>query len=266
MKTFIFSFHFCLALCLVCCTDHLTVSYPLQFPQPPDMWLFLLGKPHWRVEWFNSNGEKQKADVPPGRGLTVNVPGTWTNPVTAWPYWPQYGLIPGHFKPAGALFPFDVHQEKLIVRWKAGPDVVLFNGLADAGNNARAPEHFDWPRFRELFEGEKINEAIRKDPWLVDWKAFAEKTAQSGFDQRRIVLQKRETISIPTASGPWYGSSPFVPELQFNRNETPVFPVGQEVDVWISHEGILRANNKGWSLNAFPAFPALPDRLNHIIR
>jgi hypothetical protein len=231
----------------------LSSMFILELPQPPETWVSLLGEPNWRVEWLDSNGQKQKADVSPGKNLEIETLNTWINPVMAWPYWPLYSLAPGVFKPAGALFPFDVKGKSLHLNWKAGPDTVFYWELAHASqDNAKSPVRFDWPRFRELFETDVLNEEVRKDPWLVDWSYVAEKTVSSSFDRRRLVPKARESIIIPVSSGPWYGASPFAEPLLFTEGESHSFPViNANVDVWISAEGILRSNHKTWIFAAW---------------
>jgi hypothetical protein len=48
------------------------------------------------------------------------------------------------------------------------------------------------------------------------------------------------------SAGPWYGTSPFTEPLLFKTGETPVFPVQEGMNVWVSNEGILRVNGKTW--------------------
>lgn len=237
----------CMALCPAC-GDRFPSGYALIMPQPPKAWVSFLGEPHWRVEWLDPDGQKQTADVRPGKSMEVEVPKTWASPVSAWPHWPSHNITPGHFKPAGAFFPFDVSGDSLSLSWEAGPATVYYWELAYAAeqDSPRIPSNFDWPRFREIFQDEKIKEAVRKDPWLVDWRTVAEKTIKSGFDKRRLVPEVRESMLIPVPSGPWYGTSPFAQSLYFPVNETPVFPVRSDIDVWISGEGILRCNRNAW--------------------
>jgi hypothetical protein len=238
------------SLFLACCKDYLNSRFVLDLPQAPETWVSLLGEPCWRVEWLDPNGLKQKADIPPGKSMEIEMLNTWINPVTAWPYWPAFNLAPGVFKPAGALFPFDVTGKSLHLSWKAGPDTVFYWELALASpDNAKSPVRFDWPRFRGLFETSLLNEEVRKDPWLVDWAYVAGKTASSSFDRRRLVPKPRDYVYIPVSSGPWYGASPFAEPLLFTEGNPRLFPVASaNVDVWISAEGILRGNRKTWML------------------
>jgi hypothetical protein len=242
---------FCLFF--ACCGNFLNSNFILELPQPPETWVSLLGEPNWRVEWLDPNGLKQKMDILPGKSMEIEILNTWINPVTAWPYWPAYNLTPGVFKPSGALFPFDVTGKSLHLSWKAGPDTVFYWELALAcQNNSKSPVLFDWPRFRELFETDVLNEDVRKDPWLVDWSYVAEKTVSSSFDRRRLVPKKCESVNIPVSSGLWYGSSPFAEPLHFTENNFHSFPViNANVDVWISTEGILRSNRKTWMFTAW---------------
>jgi hypothetical protein len=237
-----------LALQFACCGDSFSSIYTLQLPEIPEPWASLLGEPVWRVEWLDTDGKIQSKDLPPGGTAEIAIPATWTNPVTAWPWWPDDNLFPRFFKPAGALFPFDVSEKSLRLSWKAGPDTVFYWELAFANNqNAlKLPANFDWPRFRELFETEALNEAVVKDPWLVDWRNVAEKTIASNFDRRRLVPQATEPAAIPVSAGPWYGTSPFEEPLSFAEEAPPVFPTRPGVNVWISGEGILRCNGNTW--------------------
>jgi hypothetical protein len=238
---------------LSCCGDRLSSEYTLELPETPKSWVLLLGEPYWRLEWLDPDGKKQSTDISPGKTVKIEIPVTWANPVTAWPYWPQHNLIPGHLKPAGALFPYDVNKKSLCLSWAAGPDTVFYWELAFANNDkeAKIPANFDWPRFRELFETKILSETVCKDPWLVDWRYVAEKTINSNFDRRRIVPQISESVNIPAGSGPWYGNSPFAEPLFFDEGETPVFPVRSGINVWISDEGILRCSGNTWVFKKF---------------
>ena len=255
MKTNIFRLIavFAVSLCFVGCGEgkmfHSQHSqYVLALPQAPEAWVSLLGQPHWKVEWQNSSGQKQIKTIIPGESIVIELPQTWTSAVLAWPYWPEQDIGAGLFRPAGALFPFDSSGDRVSVSWKAGPDAVFYRELvlANGQNGAKIPAYFDWPRFRELFELETLNEAVQKDPWLVDWRFVAEKTVNSSFDRRRLVPESAGSMIIPVFSGPWFGTSPFAEPLFFTENETPVFQVRPGINVWISGKGILRYSGKTW--------------------
>jgi len=247
-----------LTLVFASCAERSPSGYILEFPEVPAAWVYLLGEPHWRLEWINPEGQKQTADYPPAgngkiEGIEIEIPITWTNPVTAWPYWPGFNLPPNTFKPAGVLFPFDTNGNYLDLTWEAGPDTVFFweLALASSENTVRNPANFDWPRFRELFKSETMNEAVRQDPWLVNWRSLAERTIASNFDRRRIVpeaVQLRE-FSVPKVT--WYSTSPFAEPVAFTDEEPQFFPVRPGLNIWISTEGILRVNGNSWVFSAW---------------
>jgi hypothetical protein len=254
MKTFILRPFALVALSLLLfgCRDFTPSSYRLALPQVPESWVSLLGEPHWRLEWLDSGGFRQIADILPGETMEIELPVTWANPVAAWPYWPEHNLPQGLFRPAGALFPFDVSVESICLSWEAGVDSVFYWELALAAgksteeDSVKIPANFDWPRFRLLFKDETLNEAVRADPWLVDWRFVAEKTIDASFDRRRLVPEAAESRSIPVPAGSWYGTSPFAEPLCFAEDETPVFPARPGINVWVSAAGILRCSGKTW--------------------
>lgn len=235
-------------------------GYALELPELPAAWVSLLGEPEWRIEWLNPQGGKETMIVRGGVKPTVDIPQTWTNAVSAWPFWPARGITPGFFRPAGALFPFDASGDSasggsLRLSWKGGVDAVFYweLALAAAGDPAafaskvpRLPQHFNWPLFRELFETEGINADVRRDPWLADWRSIAQKIVRSGFDKRRLVPEPREELSLPVSPGPWIGTSPFTVPLIFEDGTAALFPAREAVDLWVSAEGMLRCNNKVW--------------------
>ena len=229
-------------LALACCTERFPSRYVLELPQVPEPWVSLLGEPNWRVEWVTPDGRRQTADYTPG--MEIEIPVTWANPVTASPYW--HNVLANTFKPCGALFPFDAIGGSLRLSWDAGIDSVFYWELVYANNQNRIPANFDWPRFRELFQSGVLSEAVLEDPWLVNWRTLAERTAESNFDRRRIVPEAAELKSFPVPAGLWYGTSPFAAPLFFEAGEQPVFPVRPGINVWISEKGILRVNGNTW--------------------
>ena len=264
MKNLFSKLLFVLALAFVpvCCTERFPSRYVLELPETPAAWGSLLGEPHWQVEWVNPHGQKQKADFPPGKDIEIEIPVTWANPVTALPWWPEHNLTAGIFKPCGALFPFDAsygkHGERLRLSWEAGADTIFFWELALASDKdaSKTPADFDWPRFRELFQSDALSEAVREDPWVVNWRFVAERTIASNFDRRRITAETPVLKHFPVPAGAWYGTSPFAKPLVFSEGETPVFPVRNEqissgINIWISNEGILRVNGNIWRFTAW---------------
>jgi hypothetical protein len=182
----------------------------------------------------------------------IDTPVSGSIPVLAWPFWPDSGISPGDFRPAGAIFPFDVSGGDLILSWEGGVAAFFYCSLADASGASsqtalRRPENFNWPRFRELFRDPALKESFRADPWTADWKLIAQETAESGFEKRRLVSVPRNELAVPVHPGPWINGSPFPPPLFFGE-APPVFPVppGIEPDTWYSAEGILRCAGAGW--------------------
>ncbi|MCL2762492.1 MAG: hypothetical protein FWD36_04700 [Treponema sp.] len=233
----------------------------VEFPALPQAWQALLGNPLWRVEWLNDAGHKQSMEVGGSGGVEISLPVSWASAVYAWPFWPDAGLGPGVFRPAGAIFPFDVSAgaggKSLVLSWQGGVDATLFWELArayGAEQNVstavpRLPHHFNWPRFRQLFDDPALNAEIRADPWLADWCGIAERIVQSGFDRRRLIPEARSGREIPVGPGPWIGTSPFAAPLLFDA--VPVFPVRPATDSWFSAEGVLRCNTEAWIFISF---------------
>jgi hypothetical protein len=225
--------------------------YSLELPDLPPSWEDLLGPPQWRVEWISPGGKKERFIT--AGGLEISIPQTWATPVSAGPFWPDAGISPGLFYPAGAIFPFDLSGDTLSLSWRGGVDAVLYwelaaaaQGAADSGSPVRRPGNFDWPRFRELLKDPSIPEEVRLDPWTVDWKAAAVRFVLSGFDKRRIVPEPQKELAFPVPAGSWIGLSPFAPSRIFDRDEMPVFPAGSKTGSWFSSAGILRYNTETW--------------------
>jgi hypothetical protein len=228
-------------------------GYTLGLPDLPPAWTELLGSPQWRIEWISPEGRRESR-VTAG-SIDVTLLQDWASPVAAWPFWPDKGIAPGIFRPAGALFPFDAAGAAVNLSWRGGVDAFLYWELASAcaagtGTEAalRQPWNFNWPRFRELFEDPALSEKLSGDPWTVDWKTAAAKIVSSGFDKRRIVPETREEAAIPVPPGPWIGVSPFAPPFFFSEGERPVFPAGAQPGSWFSPAGILRCTSDAWIL------------------
>jgi hypothetical protein len=230
--------------------------YKLDLPEIPESWETLLGKPHWRIEWVNVEGRKETQILSNDENVEIDLLPTWANAVSAYPFWPEIDITPGIFRPAGAIFPFDVSGKTLVLSWKGGVDAALYWELAaSAEDNASEPEmeraaiprlpwNFDWPRFRQLFVDSSLNAEFLADPWLADWRSIAEKIVKSGFDKRRLVPETRSSLQVSVGPGPWIGTSPFAAPLFFET--APAFPVRAAADTWISAEGLLRCNTGAW--------------------
>jgi len=237
-----------MGLFLNSCGEALTdSSFALELPALPQAWEDILGSPCWRIEWVNEDGRKEAVTVQGNGSCTITLPQTWVSAVCAFPFWPQKGLGPGIFKPAGAIFPYDASGRSLVLSWQGGVDAVLYWELAGAwggAENTRIPMNFNWPRFRRLFDDPSLNAEVRADPWLADWAGIAAKTVKSGFDKRRLVPEARSALEVQVGPGPWIGASPFAAPLFFET--TPIFPVRPSSDTWVSGEGLLRCNSKTW--------------------
>jgi hypothetical protein len=158
--------------------------------------------------------------------------------------------MPGIFRPAGAVFPFDAAGGRMGLSWQGGVDAFFYRALAEAvapDTGVRVPQNFDWPRFRSLFTDPAVSAEVRADPWTADLRDIAARVVQSGFDKRRFKPAAVEELAIPVSRGPWTGTSPFAPPLLF-ENDVPVFPVrsGLGSDTWYSAEGVLRCAGTNW--------------------
>jgi hypothetical protein len=260
MKICFLAFISCMGLFLNTCGKSLTdSSFVLELPVLPQAWEDVLGSPNWRIEWVNEEGRKETMTVQGNGGWSISPPQTWASAVSAFPFWPQKGIGPGIFKPAGAIFPYDASGGSLVLSWQGGVDAVLYWELAKSCGRtgqealeesseraavARLPMNFNWPRFRRLFDDPSLNADVRADPWLADWAGIAAKIVQSGFDKRRLVPEARRALTVPVGPGPWVGASPFAAPLIFDA--TPVFSVRPTADTWVSKEGLLRCNSETW--------------------
>ena len=238
-----------------CGQGPIQTDYSPELPNLPASWEEILGKPHWRLEWVN-NGTWSTWEGKEGYpGLSLSQ--EWTSPVLAWPYWPEKGLFPGLMRPAGAFFPWDVSGGSLVFSWKAGVDAFFWRELARFAavrneNAQKAPAtprlswYFDWPRFRELMDGDNIPPEIKQNPWLADWSGIARKTVESGFDRRRIKVETRTEITIPCLDALWTNSSPFEEPIVALPEEPLILRVKESPETWISSSGLLRCHKKAW--------------------
>ena len=239
----------CVLLCICACarTEDGTALYEIEFPAIPETWRELLGEPRWQVEWIRQQGSESLESGVNALALIEE----WTNPIIAYPFWPEQGLGPGMMKPAGALFPFDVQGKRLRLSWQGGVEALVYRELASAAVRAnkesRLPLYFNWPRFRELLADPSLNEEVRNDPWLVDWKTVCLQTAQSGFDKRRIVPRKTELLLVPlNAETRWIESSPFAPPFTQAAGESLRLEVSSAIDTYICAKGVLRCTQGAW--------------------
>jgi hypothetical protein len=238
-----------LCVCACACAEGGATLYELEFPAIPEAWRELLGEPRWRVEWISPQGPEslETGNNAPALALI----GEWTNPIIAYPFWPDLGLLPDMMKPAGALFPFDAEGRRIRLSWQGGVEALVYRELASAAAHAniesRLPLYFNWPRFRELLSDPSLKQEVRDDPWLVDWKTVCLKTAQSGFDKRRIVPRQTEALLVPlSAEARWIGPSPFAPSFSQASGQSLSLQVSSAIDTYICAEGTLRCTQGAW--------------------
>ena len=253
-----------------CSQEPIRYSYVTELPALPLAWDEMLGTAHWRLEWVNQEGNWTSWE---GKNAfpALSFMQEWTTPVLAWPFWPEKGLFPEQMQPCGALFPWDVSGNKIILSWEAGIDAFFWRCLAlffehqTSGSTPRVPWYFDWPRFRDLMKSENISSEVRQNPWLADWSFIAQRTVQSGFDRRRITAQSGTLLSVflpeLTASssnkGLWAGSSPFASPVYVNPGQALHITVREmsfngAVETWVSETGFLRVSGATWLFNPWP--------------
>jgi hypothetical protein len=237
MKYFIFM---CSALLAACSGPLIPASYSLVPPELPAAWREVLGEPRWRFSWVAPDGCIAAGEA--DGGIEAAVMQDWASAVIAWPYWP--GLEAGVMKPAGAIFPLDAADGVITLSYQGGVEAFFYFALAGAGNENRLPAGFDWKRFRELFTTGNLPEEVIADPWLADWKQIGRKTAESGFDKRRIKTQDRGSIKIePRGNGPWISPSPFAAPASWQEGKSVLLTQREEVDTWVSKNYILHCGN-----------------------
>jgi hypothetical protein len=233
-----------------CANPVLPSRYTLEFPRLPDSWAEVLGSPSWKVEWYGRDGNRECAVV--DADFAVPSFSEWPNPVTAWPFWPDRGIEAGIFRPAGAMYPFDVSDGVLRMSWRAGADAGFYQALEEArsrkesANPQRKAAFFDWPRFREFFAS-KAPAKLREDPWLVDWKEAAEKTVNSGFRTSYIKARKQAAteVLIPH-DGPWFSTSPFRAAENWTGGSVEAVPLSKETELWVCSGGMLFLSTDAW--------------------
>jgi hypothetical protein len=243
------------AICLLSCGHGpLREQIRVVFPVIPALWKEILGEPHWRLEWYDTAGIGQCAEIPaPAAAVTTPPTATvdilvhWPNAVLAWPYWPGKGVSAGLFRPAGAIYPLDARGEKITLTWRAGIDAHFYRELdkvrpLNASN--RAPEYFDWKHFRAAL-WQTAPEDLQADPWLADWQDIAEKTVKSGFRQSLLKAETRKNtvIALPH-DGPWLFASIFKPPQQWRSESAVTLPVGKHPEILACPGGFLSVTQK----------------------
>jgi hypothetical protein len=222
----------------------------------------VLGENFWRLEWYDSGGKLRQTEAA-GTGAVCNIGilAEWPSAVLAWPYWPEKGLAPGLFYPAGAIFPFDIAEgsgvsgDTIVLSWEAGAEAYFYRELDKVRDHTaanRAPEFFDWKRFRTFLREEAPDE-IRLDPWLADWKAIAERTVNAGFRSSYLRAETRiETDIIIPHDGPWLGASPFRPVEFWEKNQIVSLPLSSRPEIFVCSGGMISTSIHAWLWTSFP--------------
>jgi hypothetical protein len=238
----------CLFLIIVIssCSNSLhNASYRIVLPEIPAAWREILGDPEWSIEWINRDGGMETSSS----CHDIQVLQEWSSPVTAYPYWRNRGIEPKVMKPAGAIFPYDERDGKIMLSWIGGVETEVYRMLAEAGDgiSIRQPHYFDWTRFKGLLESAEV--PVYSNPYLADWKTICVKTVQSGFDKRRITASASVDFAIPYLIGQnltgqiFIGTSPFAEPitdclLHIKTDGT--------TDTYFSKDGTLKVNKNAW--------------------
>lgn len=239
-----------------CAGPLLPGSVTLRAPPLPVAWEELLGPASWRFEWTDPSGTAVRASCDVPVCSDVKIPGTFAHPIIAYPYWPEKNIYPGDVKPAGAIFPFDLLNDEVLLTFSGGVDAFFYRELAAASNKKRLPYNFDWPRFRQIRTGDAVDEEIARDPWNADWKAIAEKTVSSGFSSRRIKVRETQNLSITVpADGPWISDSPFWEPSDWKTGEKIAVRVSDSVDSYFCGTGILHVSGRVFTWKEYVKLP-----------
>jgi hypothetical protein len=242
----LFSAVFCAGL--MACGGIADRSYRLDLPELPPAWQTILGDAHWSVEWIDGAGIPRTAELSPYQNFAITVVNDASSPVLAYPYWPERQLKSGDMKPAGALFPWDVHGGNITLSWWGGVDAVFWSGLSRAENPKREAISFNWKRWREAWTDGSFPPAAVHDPWLCDWESIAAKIAASGFDKRRIIVMNypRLVLSGEIWQGVWYGPSPFDTGTSATSGEPLSLPLVPPSAAAFSSTGLVRYSSAGF--------------------
>lgn len=262
MKTTVSVLMVALGLLWACAGPRSSLSVSLSFPSLPPAWVAVFPPVQWRIEWVDSEGILRSETLENSQ-KTLDLAADRSSPVLAYPFWPSMRIPPGLVKPCGAIFPFDLEnispdsplglgkKEEGILRlsWIGGVAGYFFKALAASeGDRKTVPERFDWQRFVSLFQDSSLSQAVRDDPWLVDWLEVAKKTRALGFDRRRLVSRPQVTLSLLVpAEGPWASGDPFVPAPCWTAADRVELSALAESSTFFSRSGFLRYSSSGWA-------------------
>ncbi len=248
------------ALLLACsCAFDAAPTFLVSLPDIPGPWLDALGPPSWSLRWFAADGSPRRAEAVSGDDFSIEVLQFCASPVLAYPYWPDSGIEPGRARPAGGVVPFDQRGTRIVLSWRGGVAASFYlELLGAAGPEDTHPRFFDWPRFGDLLESDRIDPEASADPWTVDWRLAAARTRASGFDMRRVSARPFAAIKAAAPNGgPWASTSPFAAAPLPAEAGAFVLRAYEEPDSLLSAAGELR-----FSAEACAWFPrALLDKL-----
>ncbi|MDR1388666.1 MAG: hypothetical protein LBJ31_01635 [Treponema sp.] len=198
----------------------------------------ILGKSRWKLEWKGPSGENNSAWLD-GGGTSISVPAEWPTAVFAWPYWPEKGIAPGLYYPAGGIYPFDVHGTSMSLDWEGGVDAFFYRELdnAAAARQERRAQFFNWQRFRTARQSVST---LKADPWLADWAAIARRSASGSFSVTALKAEAAANITFTVpANGPWLSASPFRGDYSWLLDEELTLPASPRGEFFVCAEGLL---------------------------
>jgi hypothetical protein len=189
-----------------------TTEVPVRVPEPPEHWRRAFPDLAFRI--LTPSGE--------GTAGLVRLPKVPNWPVLAVPTARGVPL-----PPAGALWPWDLEGEELVLSWEHGPAAEVFAALVREGVDI-AP-----------INGERLLEEMGPrgagDPWALDLAHISERLASGIFRVTDIRLlpcrdvELAEALLPPAPSGEWFLESPFCSPLALEPGQPlrlPRVPLG----------------------------------------
>lgn len=168
-----------------------TARVAVRLPEPPEHWRRAF--PELEFLLVAPSGESI-----PG-GLRLPKEPNW--PVQAVP------LARGaRLRPAGALWPWDLDGQTLVLTWEHGPAAEVFAALVREGVDVTA------------LDGERLLEQMAarggEDPWVLDLSHLASRLAVGEFRVTDLRALPRRDLQLQLPPGGWLLDSPFRPALQ----------------------------------------------------
>lgn len=191
---------------LLCCDGYTQGwrSRVIRLPTPPECWTAILGPPSWELRWVGPSGEPERLVLAAGETrAAAELPRSGVAWVQALPAWPSAGIPAGKALPAGAIYPYGLDGDTLVLGWAGGVSAKIFEALESRGA-ALIARRFDWPRFEELVE------LGGTDPWSAPLSVLVAELSAGRFDSRRLRPPTEPVYSVVLPdSGPWVSASPF---------------------------------------------------------